>query len=38
LNGHLEIVADGRIFGLSAGEWMMLAGCLGLATLALWLL
>jgi len=33
-----EIVIDGRIFGLSAGDWTMLAGGFGLAALAVWLL
>jgi hypothetical protein len=37
LDGHVKIVADGRIFGLSAGDWTMLAGGFGLAALALWI-
>jgi hypothetical protein len=34
----LEISADGRIFGLTAGDWTMLAGGFGLGALVLWLL
>jgi hypothetical protein len=31
-------VADDRIFGLSAGDWTMLARGFGLVVLALWML
>jgi hypothetical protein len=37
-NERLQIVAEGRIFGLNAGDWMMLAGCFALCALALWML
>jgi hypothetical protein len=34
----LVVVADGRLFGLSAGDWTTLAGGFGLAALAVLLL
>jgi hypothetical protein len=34
----VKIGADGRIFGLNAGDWTMLAGGFGLVVLALWIL
>jgi hypothetical protein len=36
--GSLEIVADGRFFGLSAGDWTVLLGGFGLSALAVFLL
>jgi len=38
LDRHVKVVTDGRIFGLSAGDWTMLAGGFGLVALALWVL
>jgi hypothetical protein len=38
VDGHVKIVADGRIFSLGAGDWTMLVGSFGLAVLALWML
>jgi hypothetical protein len=36
-SGYPAIVVDGRVLGLSAGDWSMLAGGIGLAALAVWL-
>jgi hypothetical protein len=35
---HLPITADGRFFGLNAGDWMMLVGGFGLTALVVVLL
>jgi hypothetical protein len=37
-NSHPQIVADGRFFGLSAGDWTVLLGGFGLSALAVFLL
>ena len=37
-NVHLRIVADGRFFGLTAGDWTVLVGGFGLVTLMVLLL
>lgn len=37
-NVYLRITADGRFFGLTTGDWTMLAGGLGLAALIVLLL
>jgi hypothetical protein len=38
LGMYQEITIDGRFFGLSVGDWTMLAGGCGLAALAVLLL
>jgi hypothetical protein len=37
-NGLLGIVADGQLFGLSAGDWTVLISGFGLSALAVFLL
>jgi hypothetical protein len=37
-HAYLRIAADGRFFGLNAGDWTMLVGGFGLAALAVLLL